>query len=244
MIHSHLSELESVRLSLKVSGFSIVNGFQNENEAEDLLKSQWELAPQYDGNLINHVKSSKQYQDLPLSKSKGEIGPHTEGVAYRMPPRYLALYCVEQAEVGGNTHLYDGFKVFSALKKEQWDVGINHRFNFKTAGKFSDEQENHALKSIISEKEDNGTLFNFSSNFFKWGDVNPVDTKKEASFEDNIQAVIDNILSQCERVKSKVRIAPNSLLIWDNHRMLHGREGYSDPNRYLIRYWLNDKIAK
>jgi alpha-ketoglutarate-dependent taurine dioxygenase len=34
---------------------------------------------------------------------------------------------------------------------------------------------------------------------------------------------------------------PNSLLIWNNHRMVHSRTGYTDRNRHLRRIWLSEE---
>lgn len=38
----------------------------------------------------------------------------------------------------------------------------------------------------------------------------------------------------------KVLIPDNSLAIWDNYRMIHGRSCYQDTNRHLTRYWIKE----
>jgi hypothetical protein len=38
--------------------------------------------------------------------------------------------------------------------------------------------------------------------------------------------------------KVSVLIPEDSILVWDNHRMLHARSAYRDTRRRLIRYWI------
>lgn len=38
--------------------------------------------------------------------------------------------------------------------------------------------------------------------------------------------------------KVSVLIPKDSILVWDNHRMLHARSSYQDTRRHLIRYWI------
>ena len=168
MFHSK-PELSAVEMLLRVAGFALVEGFDNADQSREFLETGWSLMPQYDGRLENEVKARDRYKDLPLSQALGEIGPHTEGVAYQVPPQYLALYCITPAEIGGETCIYDGFKVFTGLDRGQWDFVCNKRFDFMTEGNYAKEKEQHSLKPMVIKNTKNQLQFNFSSNFFTYG---------------------------------------------------------------------------
>lgn len=236
-------ELSAVEMLLKVAGFALVEGFDNADQSRDFLEAGWALMPQYDGQLVNEVKPRDKYKNLPLSQALGEIGPHTEGVAYQVPPQYLALFCVTPAEIGGETCIYDGLKVFTGLDRSQWDFCCNEHFDFMTEGNYAGESKQHSVKPIVLRNEKDQLQFNFSSNFFTYGDVNPVSHSVELEESESglLGGIVSQIMSECEQNEMSIRIPENTLLIWDNYRMLHGRKGFADPNRHLRRFWLMDK---
>lgn len=234
----------AVEILLRVAGFALIEGFNSPAQSREFLESGWSLLPQYDGRLENEVKAKDKYKDLPLSQALGGIGPHTEGVAYQVPPQYLALYCIKPAEMGGETCIYDGYRVFTGLNREHWNFCCNEHFDFMTEGNYAKERKVHSAKPMVTKNENNMLQFNFSSNFFRYGDVNPVTKAMRTQSEENnlLDSVVGQIMEQCERNKMNIRIPENSLLIWDNYRMLHGRNGFSDPERYLKRFWLMDRV--
>ncbi|MCG7490560.1 TauD/TfdA family dioxygenase [Vibrio sp. Of14-4] len=233
----------AISLLLKTVGFALVEGLEDEESCHQFLDQHWKLDRQYDGQLVNEVKAKKQYGNLPLSQAHGEIGPHTEGVALKKPPKYLALYCLQPAKELGETHIYDGYRVLSKLDRAQWQTCCSLPVNFQTKGNYSDESSASSCKNVVVSNEDGRVQINFSTNLFTWGDLNPVSVKGQ-ELEPLIiehQELFNKLLDECEKNKVSICIPENCLLIWDNHRMLHGRAAFQDKSRHLLRFWLSDK---
>ena len=227
--------------SLEQRGWALIEGLKSTDEAEARLREFGALMPQYDGSHMAHVKARQNYSNLPVSGSTAEIGPHTDGIAMKRPPRLLALYCFEPAGCGGgHTNLADGYEMIRSLNRENLDYCRHQRFLFRTEGKLLREKEHSSAHSILETDEKSGKLrINFSHNYFCWGDLNPVSDEHKPRHIGQLGQVVTSIMDFFQRSKKPILVPKNALLIWDNQRMLHSRDAFSDSRRHLVRYWIS-----
>ncbi len=82
----------------------------------------------------------------------------------------------------------------------------------------------------------------FSHNFFEYGDTNAKRSNRrdvaQLGLPMPLETAIRATLRHFDEAAVAITIPEGHMLIWDNHRMLHGRTGFSDSRRHLTRYWL------
>lgn len=235
---------EAAAVQMRIHGYALVGPFNDEQEGRAFIEDAWTLLPQYDGEYVYHVRARSEFAALPLSQGYLAIGPHTEGIAYESPPRYLALHCLQPAGCGGgHTNLYDGYRVLGELQPAELRYCRSESFQFLVSGQFDRDRPNRASKPIVGLSPAGELRISFSDNFFRWGDLNPTDlaTERVPHLDHAGQQVVRKLLSACDRNQIKILIPRNAMLVWDNYRMLHSRDSYTDARRHIVRYWLEHK---
>jgi len=195
----------------------------------------------YQNKSIKHVvKWTEGFDNYAYSKSKNLIGPHTEYPYLKNPPKYQALYCRKKAEgVGGETYLSNSFYFLDSLNVEEKELLKKTIVNFLSGEALVGADNVDAHQPIYEETEDESVL-RFSHNLFIYGDVNAElkDVKqKEITFFDDekVNSLMNKLLEYMKRNHVSIHIPDNSLLIWNNHKVLHWRNQYEDKRRELVR---------
>lgn len=201
------------------------------------------IVPQLNGEETYEVTLKPGFENLPYSQSKNGIGPHTEAPVYDTPPKYLALHCHRQAQCGGGqTLLADGFALYQSLSPElkQWAEQNEVVFSSTPQPGSTELRVRHAK---LLEEKDGAKVFRFSYNQFRFGDVNPSESHVAAPARQYADTPLGHIAQFGESFFYEnvipVLIPEGSMLIWDNHRLMHARSQYKDPVRHLTRYWLS-----
>lgn len=240
----HAGDREGIALQLRLRGYALIGPFESEQASHAFVESEWTPVPQYNGEYRYDVRARPEFADLPLSQGHRAIGPHTEGIALKRSPRYLALHCMQPATCGGGyTNLYDGYRVLEQMTQPELALCTSESFDFLTTGSFDKETANTARRRIVQMAPCGAVQISFSDNFFRWGDLNPTDlaTAQGAPLSPEIKAVVRKILDGCESNIIKILIPKNATLVWDNYRILHSRDAYADKNRHLIRHWMENR---
>jgi len=180
---------------------------------------------QPNGETTYAVKPRKRGIGEYHSQSMEGLLPHTECYEYpNTPPRYLILWCIVPPKEGGETTLADGFRFFYSLKKQvqeklQKEKVIFHHYSGKG---------NDFIKHPIFESNIKGRIFRFSCKGM------------DSSNDPLLQSLIENCISFFEKEKYLVRWKTcGDMLIIDNYRMLHARNAFTDPNREIMRAWVD-----
>lgn len=200
-----------------------------------------EIAPQYDGKETWEVMVRPGFESLPYSQSSNGIGAHTEAPVFAMPPKYLALHCLRQAKCGGgHTMLADGLDFCE--RTGMVETCTRTEVNFVATVKPGTTQRQSLLSPLLSAAAD-GPIFRFSYNLFKYGDVNPSEdaiVSPDAALNQNSDLVLLTELAEkyFDEHGAAVLVPEGSMLIWNNHRMMHSRSRFEDKARHLTRYWL------
>lgn len=191
------------------------------------------------GSIKHTVKWTEGFDGYAYSKSMNFIGPHTEFPYLKIPPTYQALYCRRQADSGGETYLSNANYFLESLDKADKELLKKTTVNFLSINDSDNIDSNGNIHPIYEEiKED--IIFRFSHNLFMYGDINAklkdVEENKITFFEnEKINTLMTKLLNFTRSNHTCFQIPTNSILIWNNHRILHWRNQYSDKHRELVR---------
>jgi alpha-ketoglutarate-dependent taurine dioxygenase len=190
------------------------------------LQQFGELMPQYDGNIIWTVKYDPTYEEAATGLGSlilGGLPPHTECYELEgLPPNYLALWCVKPAEGGGGeTTLADGYTLIASLTKDEQHQLYQTICEFRGGPRVA----HHPIYDPVTYPME--PIIRFSTK-----DLND---KGDPFIMRIRQRFAEFFAANHEPIAYK----KNSLLLWDNWRMLHGRTDYQDPSRELKRVWIS-----
>ncbi|WP_137136891.1 TauD/TfdA family dioxygenase [Rhizobium sp. FKY42] len=228
---------------LRTRGWSILRPDAIDANPADTLSRIGRLVPQYNGQITFDVTYKKGFDDAPYSQSMNGLGAHTEAPGYEPPPKYLALYCHRQARCGkGQTLLADGVQFYDhALDADLRAWADENEVEFVAAAKPGDTERRSFRAKIRGEAAD-APVMRFSYNLFRYGNVNP--NAEDVANADRIKNTpLSRIAEQGEawfaQNLTPVLIPDGCMMVWDNHRLIHGRGEYADPGRHLTRYWIS-----
>lgn len=224
-----LGELDG---ALRRDGYAYIDEIPDGFDHAGFIERLGELMPQYDGQLIWSIKADERFDDVYHSLNSKALMPHTECYEYaEVSPRYLALWCITKAsDDGGQTTLADMYAFFETLSAEQRRIATEREVRFvSTAGVQDMNLGRIASHPLLELRPGRPPVARFSYNCIDHQDDPFLLEFREAAlrfFEDH-QLAVD--------------IERNSLLVWDNHRMMHGRTAYTDRNRHLRRVWIAER---
>lgn len=179
---------------------------------------------QQHGEGLSYAVSAAGRSDTNRSSSKGAsaIPPHSEFPFSSRPPKMLGLWCERPAACGGGaTVVMDVDEIRAMLSPDQRQVLDSHSLDF--GGEVG-----------ISRIYDGATL-RYSHNLLLHGDYYPsagADAPDLASAKAYAAAKISSI---CFGQGHSFALQRGAAIFWNNHRMLHARERFSDLDRCLHR---------
>ena len=227
-------------IELREQGYTLIDGVDTSEQAEELLLRFGDIVPQYDGNLRYEVKAAPQFQSRSYSKSSNTILAHTEAPGWAPPPHYLALHCHVQATCGaGHTDLADCRAFLATLDPELAEVARTQ--DVAWLGHNASGVGTGGVRAPIADGTEE-PVFRFSYNLLTSGAYEP---SLDGSVPDTLPlgetgVELAHLAAEFFRDnKVSILIPPRAVLIWDNQRMLHARSEYQDNRRHLTRYWLN-----
>jgi alpha-ketoglutarate-dependent taurine dioxygenase len=234
--------VEACKTELAARGWVILGPHLLRDGARATLSQFGTIIPQFNDQETFEVTLKDGFASLPYSQSTNAIGPHTEAPVYDPPPRYLALDCHRQARCGGGqTLLADGFDFYESLSVELKTWARDSWIDFTADAQPGSSQRRTHRARLVSQ-DGGATVFRFSYNQFRYGNVNPSEADIESATAREDDAPLSRIARRGEAFFYEkvipVLIPDGSLLIWDNHRLMHARSQYSDSSRRLTRYWL------
>lgn len=227
------SETNSYILSsLAKNGFIIVNvGIYTEDKLAELIFWLENLFGPY---------NNKNPGKLPYAKVKREENAryyinsnlaqpvHTDEGYTSRHPKYVGLYCFQQAALGGESIVVQVERLYQSLVKQFNSLVelIFKRNAITVYGLHGREQ-----KPLLFKIENNQIGISYSSILQKmW-------------CEEEIFSMYDYITKYIHDVENQIRIKlkPGQILLFDNRRILHGRTAFpANTDRLLYRFWFGD----
>jgi hypothetical protein len=181
--------------------------------------------PQYTGVLVGDVVPEPGMDDVYHSGNTRSLLPHTEGYDFEgLPPRYMALWCVVPVHgAGGETTLADGYQWIRELHQTQVSDMRDRVQRWKTTdGVLRMGLQLYAEHPLLEDHRQ-GLILRFScNNLLHRGDP-------------CIVRIQESGRRFFERSHVAVEYERDGMLVWDNWRMLHSRNAFTDQGRHLKR---------
>jgi alpha-ketoglutarate-dependent taurine dioxygenase len=187
------------------------------------------LMPQYNDDLVFSITADDRYDHLNHPLSMNALAPHTDGYEYQeTPPRYLALWClVPPSDGGGRTTLADFDTFVETLSEEDRSRLVTNCYRF-VSGIEETPMARSAEHPLLEVRSEGQAIARYSYDYI------------EHDADSFLNTINERLLDFFDRTHVAVAYEPGALLIWDNHRMLHGRSGYLDRERHLRRVWMRE----
>ncbi|MGY0234107.1 TauD/TfdA family dioxygenase [Longispora urticae] len=216
------------------TGWAYITGAGEFFDHASAVAAFGELMPQRDGQLVVDIKPRPDLEDVRSSLNTSELAPHTENYEFPgVPPAYVALWCVRPAEgPGGETLLVDGHAFLDTLTGEELATART-AVTFTTGEGPARLGLHHSATHPMLEELDHGMgrLLRFST--FEVDRTDPA-----------VDALVGRTVDYFDACRHAVRIEASGLLVWDNWRVLHSRNGFSDPRRHLRRALLRSPLDR
>jgi len=185
----------------------------------------------YEGEWKYDVRVSAEVATMYTARSFGALHPHLDKYEWAAPPDLVALYG-RQADSGGlgRTHLCNMTPFLDGL-----DDRDRHRLSDVPMTFLADEglravgiDHQHTAPSLdLSDPAE--PIFRYS---YFYGDFPPDDP--------GFPALWDRVREWFDEHKQSILLTEDTLLIWRNKVILHGRESFTDVDRHLWRVYLRD----
>ncbi len=165
---------------------------------------------------ITDVKVNLKNENLVTSNRA--LGFHTD----HPKADYVAWICIRSSKEGGETVLADARAAYLKLSPIQRQaLSSIYLFEHKV---FANDEGNHPLVKIA-----NGVVkIYYSFWLVREHNLSPLQKESVTRFHEN--------LPECKIAEFKM--LTDDVLVVDNGRILHGRHAFSDPKRFLKRYWI------
>lgn len=210
------------RARLQKAGWVVIEDVPaDKTEVELALAQLGALQPQY-GDLMF-------WDVMPKSPGKGtsigdrELSFHTELAEFADPPRYVALYCIRPAASGGALRLLDLRPMLEALPQAHISALLLEPVTVYCEDEIARLHGNRAFAAPVLSWRDGQLAVRYDP------------PQIDASTPDALRDFADRMLTADElHVVSFVQPA-QSLAIWDNWRIAHGRTAFEGTERHLWR---------
>jgi alpha-ketoglutarate-dependent taurine dioxygenase len=213
--------LPRIREELAEKGYSYVDDLSDGLDYAAELTRIGPLIPQYAGELVRDIKPDPAFRDdITSPYNTSEVTPHTEWYEFSdLPPRYVALWCVSPADgPGGETTLADGYRIvdlFGPVQRQQMFITIQEWTSHVLKG-------DHVGRHPILATHSGNLVLRFSTN----------DLRRNTDLS---ARYIDSGVQFFRAHNVALKIERGAILIWDNWRMLHARNSFTDRRRHLRR---------
>jgi len=239
------SSITASMLDLNTQGWTLLEDVDSAADAESALLNFGALLPQFDGEIRYDVKNRPDKSQFQWSGSMHRITPHTEHPARETPPKYLALYCVNPSKNGdGHTVVYDGYDFLNSLPPDLKAYATTKAVEFAVRTDPEGQPTESFNSPLLTLGLVSNPILRFSYNMLWYGVIYPrADLLSNKNYKpehcsEELAEICKYCIEYCENNMKRVLIPKNGLLVWDNRRMLHSREQFTDPDRHLIRYFI------
>ncbi len=206
-------------------GYVLMCNVTEEFDPVRFCRGLGDFVPNYTGAVVGDVRPEPGMDDVYHAGNTRPLTPHSEGYDFAVtPPRYIALWCVTPAHgPGGETTLLDTRPLVAALSETQRTDLLKTQYAWKTTEGVRRMGLDLKTRHPILEEHPDGEIVRFSCNNLIREDADPV-----AELQRRWHGAFD-------RGHVAVQYRERDMLVWDNWRMLHARNAFSDRSRHLRR---------
>ncbi len=221
------ADVGPVSAALTADGLAVVTGLDVAGATIEDVVGLWGPIRETNYGRIFHVRAEENPVNLAFTPRA--LNVHTDNPYRRPVPGYQLLHCLTASDTGGVTVLVDGFRAVEMLSDEHPEAYATLTTRW-VPFRWADDTFELTDRGPLIEVDDRGRLraVRYNNRSAAPADV-PFD--EMAGFYDAYRTFAD-LLHRSE-LEVRFTLAPGECLVFDNERVLHGREGESDPGRYL-----------
>ncbi len=229
---SHLksADIITIRRLLRSEGYVYLTGISDGFEYLGELSKLGTPIPHQGTDFVKDIKPDPRAAAETYSSSNmKKLDPHTEWYeASGVPPRFVALWCVHEARgEGGETAIADGYAFLKEFSAQDQRLLRERQYEWYGVSNFSGGPPNPTPHHSILERHPDGLIMRYSTQLLQR-------VKDDGLASRYIAGGASFFEAEC----LSVSITRNSVLVWDNWRMMHARRAFSDPERHLRRVLL------
>jgi len=194
---------------------------------------------------VFHVRAEADPTNLAFTPRA--LNVHTDNPYRRPVPGYQLLHCLVASDAGGVTVLVDGFRAAEVLRDEDpvaFGLLSTRSVPFRWSGGGFDLWNRGPLIEVVDGGPGHGTIRAVRYNNRS---AAPFDLPfgEMAGYYEAFRTFA-RLLHRPE-LEYRFTLAPGECMVFDNERVLHGRHGEADPERYLQgcyldRDWIHGRI--
>jgi alpha-ketoglutarate-dependent taurine dioxygenase len=223
-------EIAAIRGLLKSEGYAyLVNISDGFPYLAELSKLGTPI-PHHENELVKDVKSDPRIETETYSAlTMDKLHPHTDWYETPgIPPRYVALWGIHESHgEGGETILADGYTFLKEFSVQDQELMRERQYEWNGLPNIAGGPPEAAVRHPILEQHPDGLIMRYSSHFLQ-----------RTEGDNLVSRYTDGGASFFEAEHVSISITRNSVLLWDNWRMIHGRNAFNDPGRHLRRVLL------
>jgi alpha-ketoglutarate-dependent taurine dioxygenase len=224
------ADIDTIWRLVRSEGYAYIEGISDEFEHLTELSRLGTPIPHQGNDFVKDIKPDPRAAAETYSSSNmNKLNPHTEWYeASGVPPRFLALWCVREAQgEGGETAIADGYSFLKRFSAQDQRLLRERQYEWYGVSNLSGGPPNPTPYHPILERHPDGLIMRYSTQLL------------QRVKDDNLASrYITDGASFFEDECLSVSITRNSVLFWDNWRMMHARRAFSDPERHLRRVLL------
>jgi len=189
----------------------------------------------------------KDARFVTFSERVGSADMHTDSSFYPMPEEQFILYVVRAATCqGGHSLLVDGESIYTALQgsaagRAAYALLCTTPVPFQVPSVYaaSDDSIEHHVAPVFGAPRREGDRFTLRWRYdaIKKG-LAACPSMRSPALLDALE--IMNQVAEEGATRFREQLPTDTLMIADNHRMLHGRTTYTDLQRHLVRIRMSD----
>ncbi len=160
------------------------------------------------------------------------LPPHTDGFAYgdRYPDHFL-LACERSSPYGGESFAVDGHAVLDRIASRPDGAALLERMS-SVAIEQTEPGMRSSLDPLVGRAPGGRPMLRRFP--FQVPAADSADPAEDA----RMIAVWHEAVSAAGEEAPRFRLEPGDVVVFDNYRMMHGREPYTDPDRLMWRVWI------
>ncbi len=234
--------------ALQRDGVIIVDGLDTGRTSASIgdVAALWGPIRETNYGRVFHVRAEVNPNNLAFTPRA--LNVHTDNPYRRPVPGYQLLHCLVASAVGGVTVLVDGFRAAEALRDEDpaaFSLLSTRSVPFRWSGEGFDLRNRGPLIEVVDGGPVHGIIRAVRYNNRS---LAPFDLSfDEMSEYYRAFRTFARLLHRPE-LEYRFTLEPGECMVFDNERILHGRDGEADPERYLQgcyldRDWIHGRIV-
>jgi alpha-ketoglutarate-dependent taurine dioxygenase len=223
----------SYRSLMACHGYVLMVNVPDSFDPVGFCKQVGEFVPQYTGVLVGDVRPEPGMDEFYHAGNSRPLYPHSEGYDFDgIPPRYLALWCVKpNTGAGGETTLADGYAWIDTLADADRQYLRSTIYEWETTDAMRHLGLDLLTEHPVIDDHPDGVILRYSFNNLVRGD------------DERIGPLLDSTKAFFERNHVAIQYKRHDMLVFDNWRMLHARNAFTDLGRHLRRIQIAHRAA-